>query len=127
MYITASARGGWHALGTRLGLSFSMVQSPVFQRHPHIGHAHPKVHPVLDLNLPSDGRDLERLISAVRLLATRVFHPVLNPATGDFFPASYSPRIKRLDSFSAGNRILVSVLCSTPPQGSGSCSSGSCC
>ncbi|OAF10755.1 glucose-methanol-choline oxidoreductase [Bradyrhizobium centrolobii] len=110
MYITASARGGWHALGTRLGLYFLWCNRPFSSGTLTLAERDPKARPVVDLNLLSDPRDLERLISTVRLLAKLVIHPALNPETGDFFPASYSPRIKRLSRYSTSNRILASIL-----------------
>ena len=110
MYITASARGGWHALGARLGLYFLWCNRPYSSGTLTLATRDPKVYPVVDFNLLSDRRDLERLISAVRLLAKLVVHPALNPEPGDFFPASYSPRIKRLSRFSTKNRIIASVL-----------------
>ena len=110
MYITASARGGWHALGTRLGLYFLWCNRPYSSGTLTLATRDPKTCPLVDLNLLSDARDLERLISAVRLLARLVVHPVLNPETGDFFPASYSPRIKRLSRFNTANRIVASIL-----------------
>lgn len=51
-----------------------------------------------------------RLVAAVRLLAGLVVHPQLNPEAGDFFPASYSPHIKRLSKYGTANRIIASIL-----------------
>jgi 5-(hydroxymethyl)furfural/furfural oxidase len=65
---------------------------------------------VVDFNLLSDRRDLERMVAAVRLLAKLVVHPALNPEAGDFFPASFSPRIKRLSRYGTVNRIVASIL-----------------
>ncbi|WP_247301073.1 MULTISPECIES: hypothetical protein [unclassified Bradyrhizobium] len=48
--------------------------------------------------------------AAVRLLARLVVHPQLNPWAGDFFPASYSPLIKRLSKHGTANRIVASIL-----------------
>jgi 5-(hydroxymethyl)furfural/furfural oxidase len=110
MYITGSARAGWHALGARLGLYFLWCNRPHSSGTVTLATRDPKAYPVVDFNLLSDRRDLERLISAVKLLAKLVIHPALNPQPGDFFPASYSPRIKRLSRFSTGNRIIASVL-----------------
>ncbi|MBR0841199.1 GMC family oxidoreductase N-terminal domain-containing protein [Bradyrhizobium liaoningense] len=110
MYITASARGGWHALGTRLGLYFLWCNRPYSNGTLTLAARDPKVYPVVDFNLLSDPRDLERLVASVRLLARLVVHPALNAEPGDFFPASYSPRIKRLSRYSAANRIIASVL-----------------
>jgi len=110
MYITASARGGWHALGTRLGLYFLWCNRPHSSGSLTLASRDPKAYPVVDFNLLSDARDLERMVAAVRLLAKLVVHPALNPEAGDFFPASYSPRIKRLSRHGTANRIIASIL-----------------
>ena len=110
MYITASARGGWHALGTRLGLYFLWCNRPYSSGSLKLATPDPKTYPVVDFNLLSDPRDLERMIASVRLLASLVVHPALNPEAGDFFPASYSPRIKRLSRYGTVNRIVASIL-----------------
>lgn len=110
MYITASARGGWHALGTRLGLYFLWCNRPYSSGSLTLASRDPKTYPVADLNLLSDPRDLERMVTSVRLLAKLVVHPALNPEAGDFFPASYSPRIKRLSRYGTANRIAASIL-----------------
>jgi 5-(hydroxymethyl)furfural/furfural oxidase len=83
MYITASARGGWHALGTRLGLYFLWCNRPYSSGSLKLATPDPKTYPVIDFNLLSDPRDLERMIASVRLLASLVVHPALNPEAGD--------------------------------------------
>ncbi|WP_247279928.1 MULTISPECIES: GMC oxidoreductase [unclassified Bradyrhizobium] len=120
MYITASTRGGWHALGTRLGLYFLLCNRPYSSGSLTLASPDPKAYPLVDLNLLSDARDLERLVAAVRLLARLVVHPQLNPWAGDFLPASYSPLIKRLSKYGTANRIVASILgrCSTCPPAS---------
>jgi 5-(hydroxymethyl)furfural/furfural oxidase len=110
MYLTASARGGWHALGKRLGLYFLWCNRPYSSGSLTLASPDSATYPIVDLNLLSDTRDLERLVNAVKLLARLVVHPGLNPYPGDFFPASYSPRIKRLSRFGAANRIAASIL-----------------
>ena len=110
MYITASARGGWHALGTRLGLYFIWCNRPYSSGSLTLATPDPKAYPIVDLNLLSDPRDLERLVASVRLLAKLVVHHALNPEASDFFPASYSPRIKRLSRYGMANRIVASIL-----------------
>jgi 5-(hydroxymethyl)furfural/furfural oxidase len=65
---------------------------------------------LVELNLLEDSRDLERMMAAVRMLARLVVNPVLNSAADDFFPASYSPRIKQLSGVGRANGIVASVL-----------------
>ncbi|HAP13070.1 MAG TPA: glucose-methanol-choline oxidoreductase [Afipia sp.] len=110
MYLTASARAGWHALGERLGLYFLWCNQPHSAGNVALTSPNSRAYPTVDLNLLSDRRDLERMMAAVRLLARLVVVSGLNAAADDFFPASFSPRIKRLSSFNLTNRLLASVM-----------------
>ena len=110
MYLTASARAGWHALGERLGLYFLWCNQPHSAGRVALTSPNSRTYPTVDLNLLSDRRDLERMMAAVRLLARLVVVSGLNAAADDFFPASFSPHIKRLSSFNLTNRLLASVM-----------------
>jgi 5-(hydroxymethyl)furfural/furfural oxidase len=110
MYLTASARAGWHALGARLGLYFLWCNRPYSRGSVSLKSPDPDVYPNVDLNLLSDPRDLQRMIAAARFVAGLVVHPALNAASDDFFPASFSTRIKQLSRFNTANRILASGL-----------------
>jgi 5-(hydroxymethyl)furfural/furfural oxidase len=110
MYITASARAGWHALGARLGLYFLWCNRPYSSGRLSLTSSDPRQYPSVDLNLLEDSRDLERMMAAVRMLFGLVVHPALNPAAGDFFPASFSPRIKKLSQFNRVNGFAASAL-----------------
>ena len=110
MYITASARAGWHALGARLGLYFLWCNRPYSSGRINLVSSDPNTYPAVDLNLLDDPRDLARLVDAVRWLAGIVVHPKLNSAAADFFPASFSPLIKRLSHFGHWNGLVTAVL-----------------
>ena len=110
MYVTASARAGWHQLGARLGLYFLWCNRPYSVGQVSLASPDPRRHPLVDLNLLDDPRDLERMMAAVRTLFGLVIHPALNTAAEDFFPASFSPRIKRLSQFSRANAAAAAAL-----------------
>jgi 5-(hydroxymethyl)furfural/furfural oxidase len=110
MYITASARAGWHALGARLGLYFLWCNRPFSAGRLSLTSPDPRDYPAVDLNLLDDPRDLARMMAAARKLFALVVHPALNAAAGDFFPASFSPLIKKLSQFNRANGIAASVL-----------------
>jgi 5-(hydroxymethyl)furfural/furfural oxidase len=110
MYVTASARAGWHALGARLGLYFSWCNRPFSAGRLSLRSPDPRDYPAVDLNLLDDSRDLERMMAATRKLFALAVHPALNAAAGDFFPASFSPRIKKLSQFNRANGLAASVL-----------------
>jgi 5-(hydroxymethyl)furfural/furfural oxidase len=110
MYVTASARAGWHQLGARLGLYFLWCNRPYSVGQVSLASRDPRQHPLVDLNLLDDPRDLERMMAAVRTLFALAVHPSLNNAAEDFFPASFSPRIKRLSQFSRTNAHAATAL-----------------
>lgn len=110
MYVTASARAGWHSLGARLGLYFLWCNRPYSVGQVALASPDPRQHPLVDLNLLDDPRDLERMMTAVRKLFALAVHPSLNNAAEDFFPASFSPRIKRLSQFSRTNALAAAAL-----------------
>jgi 5-(hydroxymethyl)furfural/furfural oxidase len=110
MYITASARAGWHQLGARLGLYFLWCNRPYSAGRVSLVSSDPSQYPSADLNLLEDSRDLERMMAAVKMLSGLVVRPALNSAADDFFPASFSPRIKRLSQLSRVNGLGASAL-----------------
>ena len=110
MYVTCSARAGWHALGALLGLHFLWCNRPYSSGSLMLSSPDPDVYPVIDLNLLSDDRDLTRLADGVRRLAHLVVNPALNPNPDDLFPAAYTPRIKRLSTFSETNQRVTALL-----------------
>jgi 5-(hydroxymethyl)furfural/furfural oxidase len=110
MYITASARAGWHALGARLGLYFLWCNRPFSAGRLSLRSPDPQDYPAVDLNLLDDSRDLARMMAATRKLFALAVHPALNAAADDFFPASFSPRIKKLSQFNRANGLAASVM-----------------
>ena len=110
MYVTASARAGWHSLGARLGLYFLWCNRPYSVGQVALTSPDPRRHPSVDLNLLDDPRDLARMMAAVRKLFALAVHPSVNNAAQDFFPASFSPRIKRLSQFSRINALAAAAL-----------------
>ena len=110
MYLTASARGGWHALGRSLGLYFLWVNQPHSVGRLRLRPSNPTGPADIDLGLLSDPRDLDRLASGVRLLVDLAVSPHLNPNPHELFPASFTPAIKRLSAVTRRNAALTAVL-----------------
>ena len=110
MYLTAAARAGWHRLGARLGLYFLWCNRPYSAGRVFLVSPEPGRYPSVELNLLDDPRDLRRMMDGVRLIARLLVNPHLNEAAEDFFPASFSPRIKRLSAFNRTNGIAAAVL-----------------
>ncbi|RXQ99143.1 GMC family oxidoreductase [Pseudoxanthomonas composti] len=110
MYLTASARAGWHALGQRLGLFFLWCNQPQSHGSVQLVSAAPQDYPKVDLNLLSTPADLQRMLHGVRQLVRLAVCEALNPNPDDLFPAGFTPAIKRLSAVTRRNALLTQAL-----------------
>ena len=74
---------------------------------------------MVEFNLLSDRRDLERLMDGFRRLAAMQMSAAMQEATSDPFPASYSERVRQIGVVNDKNRRMTnsSPNCSTAPPG----------
>jgi len=110
MYLSSATRAAWHSLGNRLGLFFLWCNRPFSRGRVQLASSDPFTPPRVDLNLLSDERDVRRMAIGVRRVAQIVQQTALHHHPDDFFPAAFSPRVKALSRFSAGNAALTKVL-----------------
>jgi 5-(hydroxymethyl)furfural/furfural oxidase len=110
MYLTASARAGWHGLGQRLSLFFLWCNQPQSQGRVQLVSASPDDYPRVDLNLLSAPADLQRMMHGVRQLVRLAVCEALNPNSDDLFPAGFTPAIKKLSAVTRRNAVLTQVL-----------------
>ncbi|WP_043688948.1 GMC family oxidoreductase [Luteimonas huabeiensis] len=110
MYVTASARAGWHALGRRLGLYFLWCNRPHAAGRVTLRSPSPDALPEVDLGLLADPADLARMMDGVRRLARLVVCEALNPDPDDLFPAGFTPAIRRLSAVGRRNAALTALL-----------------
>ncbi len=87
------SRSGWHAIGLRLGSLFFWVNKSYSTGEVRLASADPRAEPIVDFNMLSDWRDLERLKDALRLGAAVLTHPRMTGLAEAAFPASYTPRV----------------------------------
>jgi 5-(hydroxymethyl)furfural/furfural oxidase len=110
LYLSSATRAAWHALGNRLGLFFLWCNRPYSRGRVQLASPDPAMPPRVDLNLLDDERDVERLMTGVRVLANVVAASGLGRDPRDFFPAVFSPRVKALSRMSRRNAWLTSAL-----------------
>ncbi|SIO50914.1 GMC family oxidoreductase [Paraburkholderia phenazinium] len=109
LYLSSATRAAWHALGNRLGLFFLWCNRPYSRGHVQLVSPDPAVAPHVELNLLDDERDLARLAAGVRMLAKVVAASGLSQDQRDFFPATFSPRVKALSRVGKSNAMLTSL------------------
>jgi len=111
MFAVCINRSAWHAVGEQIG---SMLLA-VYKTYSETGQvklaaADWRREPVVEFNLLSDRRDLERLMDAFRRFGRMQQGPALSAVTTDPFPASYTERVKKVGEVNAKNRLLTGVL-----------------
>jgi 5-(hydroxymethyl)furfural/furfural oxidase len=110
LYLSSATRAAWHALGNRLGLFFLWCNRPYSRGRVQLASPDPFEAPRVELNLLDDERDLQRLMTGVRVLADVVAASGLGRDARDFFPAAFSPRVKALSRVSRRNALITSAL-----------------
>jgi 5-(hydroxymethyl)furfural/furfural oxidase len=110
LYLSSATRAAWHALGNRLGLFFLWCNRPYSRGQVQLVSSDAAIAPRVDLNLLDDERDLARLAAGMRMLARVVEAAGFSRDSRDFFPATFSPRVKALSRVGRGNALLTSML-----------------
>lgn len=110
MYVSASAKSGWHPVGQRIGSFLLWCNKPYSRGTVELISADPFAEPDVSFNLLSDRRDLERLKDAIYRLANLFADPAMEDIASDPFPSNYSERVRRIGAVTTKNKILTSVL-----------------
>jgi 5-(hydroxymethyl)furfural/furfural oxidase len=110
MYLSSATRAAWHALGNRLGLFFLWCNRPYSRGRVQLASKDPALPPDVSLNLLDDERDLQRMAIGVRRMAEVVRHSELHRHEADFFPATFSARVKALSRYTPANAWLTRAL-----------------
>ncbi|MBB43623.1 MAG: hypothetical protein CMM44_07660 [Rhodospirillaceae bacterium] len=95
MYIVPTNRAAWHAVGSQIGIMQLWVNRSYSRGEVTIAGTDPLEEPIVDFNMCSDRRDMERLIAGVKLMAKICDQPEFKDVVIDFFPVSYSSRASK--------------------------------
>lgn len=96
MHIAMIARSAWHSIGQRLGTLFIWVNKPYSRGCVSLRSSNSTDSPVVDFNLLSDTRDLQRLKEGFRKGAELLLHPIVAEYADTVFPAAYSKRVAKI-------------------------------
>ncbi|QPC92619.1 GMC family oxidoreductase [Mesorhizobium sp. INR15] len=110
MYMVALSKSGWHPVGKQLGSLTTWVNHPFSTGRVSLKSGSPHAEPRVEFNLLRDRRDLLRLTAAMRKMIALFNNPTLRAQVTDFFPSSYSERIRDLGKVSTKNLVLTGIL-----------------
>jgi 5-(hydroxymethyl)furfural/furfural oxidase len=111
MFAICVDKSAWHPVGEQIGsLLLAVYKTYSETGEVRLAAADWRMEPIVEFNLLSDRRDLERLMDAFRRAGRMQMSEALQKVTSDPFPATYSERVKKVGEVNARNRLITSVL-----------------
>ncbi|WP_421988568.1 GMC family oxidoreductase [Roseococcus sp.] len=111
MFAAAVSKSAWHAVGKQVA-SFLIWVNKTYSETGQVYLASKdwRAEPVVEFNLLSDRRDLDRLMTGFRMMAAIQMSGELGQLTSNHFPASYSDKVRALGIVNNKNRFLTSMI-----------------
>jgi 5-(hydroxymethyl)furfural/furfural oxidase len=110
MFVAVLTKSAWHAVGAQIASLLTFVNKTYSETgQVKLASRNPGAEPVVEFNLLSDRRDLDRLMSGFRKMAGLQMSAPVSAVTDKPFPASYTDRVRKIGVVNAKNRILTSI------------------
>ena len=111
MFTVVTNKTSWHAVGEQIG-SFIITVYKTYSETGEVKLASRdwRDEPIVDFNLLSDQRDLERMMDGVRRFGAMHLTPSMQAVTTDPFPASYSDKVRQVGLVSKKNKWITDAL-----------------
>ncbi|MCA3360391.1 MAG: GMC family oxidoreductase N-terminal domain-containing protein [Roseomonas sp.] len=111
MFAAVVSKSAWHAVGEQIASMLLWVNKTYSETGQlKLASSDWKAEPIVEFNLLSDRRDLERLMGGFRMMAALQMSSELGKITANHFPASYSDRVRKLGVVSTKNKLLTSLI-----------------
>jgi 5-(hydroxymethyl)furfural/furfural oxidase len=108
MFVAVASKSAWHSVGEQIASLLAFVNKTYSEAgQVRLASRDPGAEPVVEFNLLSDRRDLERLMNGFRMLAAIQLSAPLQAVTTDPFPASYSDRVRKIGVVNERNRWIT--------------------
>ena len=110
MFVAVMSKSAWHAVGAQIGSLLTFVNKTYSQTgEVKLASRDELAEPIVEFNLLSDRRDLERLMSAFRKMAALQMSAPVAEVTDKPFPASYTDRVRKIGVVNTKNKVLTSI------------------
>jgi 5-(hydroxymethyl)furfural/furfural oxidase len=110
MFVAAMSKSAWHAVGAQIGSLLTFVNKTYSETgQVKLASRDPRAEPIVEFNLLSDRRDLDRLMDGFRKMAGLQMSAPLKAVTDKPFPASYSERVRKIGVVNAKNKVLTAI------------------
>lgn len=110
MFVVVITKSAWHAVGEQIGSLLTFVNKTYSETgQVKLASRDPREEPIVEFNLLSDKRDLDRLMSGFRKMAGLQMSAPLKAVTDKPFPAAYSDRVRKIGVVNTKNKILTKI------------------
>jgi 5-(hydroxymethyl)furfural/furfural oxidase len=111
MFVAGVSKSAWHAVGEQI----ASLLLAVYKTYSETGQVRLvskdwRAEPMVEFNLLSDRRDLERLMDGFRRLGAMQVSAALKAATSDPFPATYSDKVRQIGVVNDKNRRITNIV-----------------
>jgi len=111
MFVAVAGKSAWHAVGEQIA-SLLMFVNKTYSETGQVKLASRdwRREPIVEFNLLSDTRDMERLKSGFHRMAALQMSDALKAVTTDPFPASYSDRVRKIGVVNTKNKVMTAII-----------------
>jgi 5-(hydroxymethyl)furfural/furfural oxidase len=110
MFVAVLSKSAWHAVGEQIGSLLTFVNKTYSETgQVKLASRDPLMEPIVEFNLLSDRRDVDRLMSGFRKMAALQMSAPLLEVTDAPFPASYSDRVRKIGVVNTKNKVLTTI------------------
>jgi 5-(hydroxymethyl)furfural/furfural oxidase len=111
MFAAVVSKSAWHAVGEQVASMLLWVNKTYSESGQlKLASSNWRDEPIVEFNLLSDKRDLDRLMSGFRMMAAIQMSDELGKVTDNYFPASYSDRVRKIGVVNDKNRMLTKMI-----------------
>ena len=111
MFVAVASKSAWHAVGEQIASLLAFVNKTYSEAgQVRLSSTHWRDEPAVEFNLLADRRDLDRLMSGFRMLATIQLSAPLAAVTTDPFPAAYTDKVRKIGVVNEKNRWLTKAI-----------------
>jgi len=111
MFVAVASKSAWHAVGEQIGSLLTFINKTYSETgQVKLTSRDWRSEPLVEFNLLSDKRDLDRLMSGFKLMAAVQMTDALRQVTDVPFPTSYSDRVRQIGVVNAKNKLLTRLV-----------------
>ncbi|MFO1085988.1 MAG: GMC family oxidoreductase N-terminal domain-containing protein [Reyranellaceae bacterium] len=111
MFVAVVSKSAWHAVGEQIASLLTFINKTYSETgQVKLASRDYRSEPIVEFNLLSDKRDLDRLMSGFKLMAAVQMTDELKKVTDVPFPAAYSDRVRAIGVVNTKNKILTKIV-----------------